>query len=160
MSIADHEQFDRVLLSHERGWSNLAAHHEAEAERARDRKRKEIAKWINPPREHLARLEARYNLEIDHHDREGRKYRRRAEFAKQGYVLASPDENKDAEYQKEHRELIAMAMRTNRLHYSDEPGDLTPAGGASPRTLAEAARGINESHYWPSEPVVPIPGND
>jgi hypothetical protein len=64
--------------------------------------------------------EARYDVEIKGHEDEGRKYRWRAEYAKQGYLLDGRDEQRDAAYRKEHGDLIDMALRTGRTHYPAE----------------------------------------
>lgn len=116
----DHERIGPILASHERAWSLQAAEHEEGAERARDKKQREMGMHANAPEEARGRMEGVHDAEIARHESQARIYRRRAAHAAEGFLLASPDEVRDAEYQRHHSELIAMAQRTGRMRQSDE----------------------------------------
>jgi hypothetical protein len=145
VAIDDHAKIGTVLASYERTFTNRAAHHEAEAERARNRKKAELAKHVRIPDEHRKRLEARYDTEIGHHEREGVKYRRRAEFARAGFVLDSPDEQRDADFRREHGELIKLAERAGRLYYSSELAASQAGLGTSAADFQAAGARFNEN---------------
>jgi hypothetical protein len=99
----------------------LRAHEHAEAaERAKDEMKRELGKHLNAPAEALGRMRGVHEAKIRHHEKQAHVHARRAEFARAGYVVDSPDERMDSEHQRAHAELIAMAHRTGRLRHSDE----------------------------------------
>jgi hypothetical protein len=73
-----------------------------------------------PRRNCSASWRAVHDWEIAHHEERARAYRRRASIAAQGYLLDSPDERLDVQYQREHGDLIGMARRTGRLRQTED----------------------------------------
>ena len=66
--IGDDERIGPMLASHVRKWIVKAAEHEEAAQKARARKEREQAKWINAPAELLRKLTAVHDWEIAHHE--------------------------------------------------------------------------------------------
>jgi hypothetical protein len=118
--IGDDERIGPMLASHVRKWIVKAAEHEKAAQRARARKEREQAKWINAPADLLRKLAAVHDWEIAHHEERTQAYRRRAAIAAQGYLLDSPDDRMDAQYQRDHGDLIGMARRTGRPRQTED----------------------------------------
>ena len=85
--IGDDERIGTMLASHVRKWIVNAAEHEEAAQRARARKEREQAKWINAPVELFRKLTAVHDWEIGHHEGQAQKCRRRAAIAARGYLL-------------------------------------------------------------------------
>jgi hypothetical protein len=98
----------------------MAAQHERVAQNALARKECEQARWINAPADLLRKLTAVRDWEIAHHEERARAYRRRASIAAQGYLLESPDERLDEQFQREHGDLIDMARRAGRLRQTED----------------------------------------
>jgi hypothetical protein len=121
--MSDHERFGTLLASHERSWSLAAATHEEDAERARDRKKREMGQHVNAPADARARMEGVYDAQINKHEKQARVNRRRAEHAQAGFVLHSPDEAGDPEYMRSHQDLISMGHRCGRCRMTDEAVD-------------------------------------
>ena len=94
--IGDNERIGTMLASRVRKWIVKAAEHEEAAQRARARKEREQAKWINVPVELFRNLTAVHDWEIAHHEEQAQAYRRRAAIAAQGYLLDTQDERLDA----------------------------------------------------------------
>ncbi len=118
--IGDEEHIRPKLTSRVRNWIVKAAEHEEVAQKARARKEREQAGWINAPAEKLRKLTAVHDGEIAPHEERARAYRRRAAIAAQGYLLDSPDERLGVPYQREHGDLIGMARRTGRLRQTED----------------------------------------
>jgi hypothetical protein len=118
--LSDHEKIDGLLRSHERKWTLQAASHEEDAEKARSRKHEAMSAHVNAPDEARSRMSSMHDAEIRGHETKARVCRRRAEHAAAGYLLEGPDETRDADYQRDHADLVAMARRTGRLRASDE----------------------------------------
>jgi hypothetical protein len=116
----DHERFGTLLSSHERAWSLRAATHEEGAEKARDKKKREMGQHANAPPDARDRMERTYDAEINKHEKQARVYKRRAEHAQAGFLLHGPDEAGDAEYMQAHQDLTAMAHRCGRCRQTDE----------------------------------------
>ena len=85
--IGDDERIGTMLGSHVRKWIVKAAEHEEAAQRARARKEREQAKWINAPAELFRKLTAVHDWEIGHHEGQAQACRRRAALAARGYQL-------------------------------------------------------------------------
>ena len=85
-----------TLASHVRKWIVKAAEHDEIAQKARARKERERAKWINVPVELSRKLTAVHDWEIAHHEQQAQAYRRRAALAAQSYRLDPQDERLDA----------------------------------------------------------------
>ena len=94
--IGDDERIGPTLASHVRKWIVQAAEHEEIAQKARARKEREQAKWINVPLELSRKLAAVHDWEISYHEQQAQAYRRRAALAAQGYLLDTQDERLDA----------------------------------------------------------------
>jgi hypothetical protein len=82
------------------------------------KKHQAMGQHVNAPEEARGRMESMHDAEIAKHEKAGRVYRRRAEHAQAGYVLASPDD--DADYLRSHQELHDLARRTGRLRQTGE----------------------------------------
>jgi hypothetical protein len=76
-SMGDDERIGPLLAGQSRKWIVIAAEHEDAAQKARDRKEREQASWINAPPELLRRLTAVHDWEIAHHEERARAYRAR-----------------------------------------------------------------------------------
>jgi hypothetical protein len=63
------------------------AEHEEAAQKARARKEREQAKWINAPAELVRKSTAVHDWEIAQHEGQAQAYRRRAAIAARGYLL-------------------------------------------------------------------------
>jgi hypothetical protein len=113
--LGSHRHLTEYLESHSRAFYLAAAEHEEAAERERGRKSHELSRMTRPPAEALARLDAAYDRRIEEHERMARVSRRRAETAADGYLLAGPDEGRDADYQRRYADLIGQASRAGRL---------------------------------------------
>jgi hypothetical protein len=150
VALDDHERIGPVLGSMERAFSLRAAEHEEAAERAKDDKRKQLAKHINIPMEHRRRLEMAHDATIRHHEEEGAKYRRRSDYLRAGYVLDSPSERRDGDFMRQHHDLVDLARKAGRLRYSEELAASQAEGGASAASLAQAARSQERAGvHWP-----------
>jgi hypothetical protein len=96
LALGDDERIGPTLASHVRKWIVKAAEHEEIAQKARARKEREQAKWINVPVELSRKLTAVHDWEISHHEQQAQAYRRRAALAAQSYRLDPQDERLDA----------------------------------------------------------------
>lgn len=117
---SDHERIAPLLASHERKWTMAAAEHEEAAEKARTEKHRVLSMQVGIPDEHRRRLEATHDATIRRHASQAKVNRRRAEHAANGYLLHSPSESGDADYMREHSDLIGCAQRTGRMRQTDE----------------------------------------
>jgi hypothetical protein len=154
VAISDHATVGTVFGSMERAFSLRAAEHEEAAERARDDKKRQLGKHVNIPPEHRKRLEMAHDATIRHHEEQGQRFRRRAAYLASGYALDSPSERRDADFVRQHHDLLDLARKTGRLRYSDE-ASLHPAGGADAESLRSAAEGVNETVHFTEALVTP-----
>jgi hypothetical protein len=121
--MSDHERIGPLLQSHERAWTLKATEHEEAAERARNKKKAELEAHQNAPEEARRKMVATHDATINHHDKQARVHRRRAEHARAGYILHGPDETADASYVRDHQDLIDTARRAGRLRHTEESID-------------------------------------
>ena len=73
-------------------WNLKAAEHEEAAQKARERKEREQARWNGLPADFLRKLSSVWDWEITHHVERARVYRQRADGAAKDPLLNSPGE--------------------------------------------------------------------
>lgn len=117
-TAAEHAAFSDTISSLERSWTAKAAQHAQAAEASRDRKQREMAATRHAPESARKAMELEHDRRIDHHDRRSRVMARRSEAAKGGYLLMSPDEHNDAEFQRNHSQAIHLAHKCGRAVHS------------------------------------------
>jgi hypothetical protein len=116
-----YQELEATLKSYERACEIRAHEHDESAESVRAERARHDAYNRGAPPHVRADQERAYERRIAEQVHGAAVSRRRAAYAKQGFMLSSPDESTDAEYQTTHGSLFRAMIQAGRVRFSERP---------------------------------------
>jgi hypothetical protein len=118
--IINHTELNARLASHA-CQCRLGEHNAIQSHREAVEHRATIeTTHLNAPKSRLDALLAEADRHIAGHEKRGRVMARRAEHAEQGFLVSSPDEDMDADLQREHGDFYSAMHAAGRVRRVEE----------------------------------------